>query len=385
MVMRRKAFAGVSVFLGAVAFAFLGTASAHARNMLTVSIPPALAAVSDGDRSSLAAFAANRVVHCGEVITVDTRVENDLHCSNEFALEIGADGVELDLNGHTIEARLAPYGEEGVGLRIAGYDDVVVENGTIIGGPTLGFGLEASDAERLSLRRLTTDGYGSLYMSGDGARIVDVTAQGFSTRIASSGARIDGLTATTELDVYGQAVNVSNGHFASSATSFFVDRSSVSDNVFTGGPSWRIIGNGNSIVRNQGGDLLLTAGGGNTVRGNRVSGIRLTQGFSGNLLRDNIVSGGLAYPEPDGIFVEAGAAQNALVGNSVNGSADDGIDVEEPSTILARNRAFGNGDFGIEAVVGVIDGGGNLAWDNGNPLQCLNVECRAPHTPAPSP
>jgi hypothetical protein len=42
---------------------------------------------------------------------------------------------------------------------------------------------------------------------------------------------------------------------------------------------------------------------------------------------------------------------------------------------LAGNRAFGNPDFGIEAVAGVIDGGGNRAWDDGNPLQCLNVDC----------
>jgi hypothetical protein len=51
------------------------------------------------------------------------------------------------------------------------------------------------------------------------------------------------------------------------------------------------------------------------------------------------------------------------------------LDVEEPSTTLAGNRAFGNADLGIEAVAGVIDGGGNRAWDIGNPLQCLNVDC----------
>src|SRR5207253_2284237 len=34
-----------------------------------------------------------------------------------------------------------------------------------------------------------------------------------------------------------------------------------------------------------------------------------------------------------------------------------------------------NVDFGIVAVLGVTDGGGNLANGNGNPLQCLNVFC----------
>ena len=123
------------------------------------------------------------------------------------------------------------------------------------------------------------------------------------------------------------------------------------------------------------------AGTGNTVRGNRLRGLVLGYstfsgtGFSGNLIKDNSVSGGAAFPEHDGILVEAGATDNVLVGNTASGNADDGIDVEEPSTTLAGNRAFGNADLGIEAVTGVIDGGGNRAWNNGNPLQCLNVRC----------
>jgi len=34
-----------------------------------------------------------------------------------------------------------------------------------------------------------------------------------------------------------------------------------------------------------------------------------------------------------------------------------------------------NADLGIEAVFGVIDGGGNRARANGNPLECTNVFC----------
>jgi hypothetical protein len=36
----------------------------------------------------------------------------------------------------------------------------------------------------------------------------------------------------------------------------------------------------------------------------------------------------------------------------------------------------GNDALGIEAVFGVIDGGGNLASGNGDPRQCVNVRCR---------
>jgi hypothetical protein len=327
----------------------------------------------------LPAPASARVVNCGEVITVDTRVDNDLVCPSPVALEIGAHGVDLDLRGHTIEAvafvdQNGVTYEEGEGLRIAGYDDVSVTNGTLIGHPSLGHGLRAFEAERLSLRRLSTSGYGSLSVSGDAARIVDVTARGFAVGIRSSGATIEKLTTHTELDVFGQGVEVNNGDFRSSAF-FHVDGSSLHRNVLAEG--WVIRGNGNSIVHNQGGGWFLAAGGANTVRGNRIThGLVLASGFSGNLIRDNIVSGDRGFPEPDGIFVAAGAADNVLVANSASGSADDGIDVEEPSTTLAGNRAFGNADLGIEAVAGVIDGGGNRAWDNGNPVQCLNVACR---------
>lgn len=323
---------------------------------------------------ALPAPASAKVVECGEVITVDTRVDNDLVCPTPVALEIGAHGVDLDLNGHTIQAvdfvdENGNIYEEGDGLLIAGYDDVSVTNGSVVGHDSLGIGLRASEADRLSLRRLFIRGYGGLIVSGHAVRIFDVEAEGFGSTIRSSGATIDGLRTTTELDVYGQGVQVTNGDFSSFA-GFHVDGSSIRRSVIQDGS---LDGSANSMVNNAVSSLFLSAGGGNTVRGNRIlHGLSLRSGFSGNLIRDNVVSAGFSA---DAISVAAGATGNVLVANTATGAADDGIDVEEPSTILIRNRAFGNGDLGIEAVAGVIDGGGNRAWNNGNPLQCFNVVC----------
>jgi parallel beta-helix repeat protein len=329
---------------------------------------------------ALPASASARIVQCGEVITSDTRVDNDLACATPVALQIGADGVDLDLRGHTIEAVTfldedGVYNEEGSGLIIPGYDDVSVTNGTVIGNQSLGHGVLATDAERLSLRRLSISGYASLRMFGDGARIVEVTTRGSATRIVSNGATIDGLTTTTELDVIGRAVAVTDGDFRNSA-SFAVDDSSLRRNVFDEFNGFWLGGNGNSVVNNQGGAWKLR-GEGNSVRRNRIPrGLLLVSGSSGNLITDNSVGGGTGlFYLVDSIFVAAGAANNVLVANSASGSGDDGIDVEEPSTTLTNNRAFGNADLGIEAVPGAIDGGGNRAWNNGNPLQCLNVDC----------
>jgi parallel beta-helix repeat protein len=53
----------------------------------------------------------------------------------------------------------------------------------------------------------------------------------------------------------------------------------------------------------------------------------------------------------------------------------DGIDVDATGTTIRDNVADGNGDLGIEAVAGVVDGGGNRARGNGNPAQCTGVVC----------
>ena len=100
---------------------------------------------------------------------------------------------------------------------------------------------------------------------------------------------------------------------------------------------------------------------------------------TGNVLRNNrvVVAGiGIAIgPEAGGVVSDTLIQEN-VVSNAVG----DGIDLVGPSaveaSILASNHAVHNGGFGIEAVPGTIDGGGNQAAGNGNPLQCLNVSCR---------
>ena len=77
----------------------------------------------------------------------------------------------------------------------------------------------------------------------------------------------------------------------------------------------------------------------------------------------------------DGVNVGGQAKRTLLRGNRVSHSKDDGLDVEGRTTKLTKNRAFRNGDLGIEAVPGVIDGGGNIARHNGDPRQCINIVC----------
>jgi hypothetical protein len=62
--------------------------------------------------------------------------------------------------------------------------------------------------------------------------------------------------------------------------------------------------------------------------------------------------------------------------NLVRGFELDGIRLDSPGVVVRRNRADYNGEWGINAVPGVVDGGKNRARGNGDPAQCLNVACR---------
>jgi large repetitive protein len=65
-------------------------------------------------------------VECGQLITASTTVDNGLSGCAADGLVIGASGVTLDLNGHSIEGTGL-----GVGVRDDGHDDVTIRNGTV--------------------------------------------------------------------------------------------------------------------------------------------------------------------------------------------------------------------------------------------------------------
>jgi parallel beta-helix repeat protein len=77
-------------------------------------------------------------VHCGQVITEDTKLANDLIDCPEHGLVIGADDVSLDLNGHTIDGdaidpdtcRVELDCHDGV-HNAAGHDAVTITGGSV--------------------------------------------------------------------------------------------------------------------------------------------------------------------------------------------------------------------------------------------------------------
>jgi hypothetical protein len=69
-------------------------------------------------------------IACGAEVTSDTVLTADLVCAAGPALVVAADGVTLDLAGHTISST-GDSGERGPAILLRGVRDCVVRNGTI--------------------------------------------------------------------------------------------------------------------------------------------------------------------------------------------------------------------------------------------------------------
>jgi parallel beta-helix repeat protein len=256
---------------------------------------------------------------CGDTITADTTLHRDLvNCPNN-GIVIGADGITLDLNGNLID---------GDGNSSSG-----------------------CDAEKeFCDTGIVNEGH-------DGVTVMHGSIRQFGGGVTLFAVRRNRL----------QGISTSENHFIGIQL-FNASRSSVR-NSSGHGPNEEI-GLGlfsshhvrlvhNSFRDNALGGIVVSGGARNLVEGNKVRG-----------------AGKEAPRDGDGVAVDAEARHTILRRNSASRSNDDGFDVEGSTTKLTKNRAVRNRDLGIEAVRGVIDGGGDIAHHNGDPRQCTHIACR---------
>jgi parallel beta-helix repeat protein len=325
---------------------------------------------------------------CGEVITEDTTLEADLNCSGDGVL-IGAAGITLDLGGHNISAA-------ATGIRNVGFDDVRIRNGSMevdtrgivfdgVSGSVIRdidfIGLQhAIDLTDSDGNRIVGNSMLSVWLAllegSDGNVVRSNTIRGYEGFIHVSQSSHNRLVENVVESGQDIAVGVFEGHHNriarnTIATSYlsavslrasndneFVDNAVSAKPTEPAAPGLTVQdGSRNLVARNTFLD--------NTVGATVASG-------ADNVLRRNTASGGSG----DGFLVEAAATGTVLALNTAFGFGDDGIDVDAPGTLIRRNTANDNGELGIEAVPGVVDGGGNRARGNGNAFQCVNVICR---------
>ncbi|MFN8037325.1 MAG: fibronectin type III domain-containing protein [Acidimicrobiia bacterium] len=366
-------------------FLTAGAAAAVGLAGLVAAAPPAAAAVT-----------------CGMTVTTNLVLDADLQCPGDGLL-IGADGITIDLNGHTIQGPGSSVPGSGI---VARDRQAFVWNGTIQGFAT-GIRNQGSTTHHgvaVSMISFNNNGTGVYNLHVGPLFVSESSFSGNGTAIycAEAGGK----------DLY-QASTFTNNHMG---VGFGKCGADVSANRFTGNGT--AIDGVYAIGSNITGNDIATS----TVAGIALRGISRLNSIQRNSIHDNRV--GIAAESYDR---RAGFSQNTIAGNtllrnaaaglcivgtqsapdnvvsenfvSANGSqpgfcstynpsavVNDGIYVNvglAPGTTLRKNAVTSNADYGIEGLVGTIDGGGNIGIGNGNPAQCLGVSCPSPKPPGP--
>jgi parallel beta-helix repeat protein len=364
--------------------------------------------------TSSGAAGAAKQPNCGDTITTDTTLRKDLvNCPNNGII-IAADHITLNLNGHRIDGDGTEFGGCDPNGEICdsgvvndGHDGVTVKHGRVrefgvgvlLGTTTPGrvrhnrlldisstrnqfFGFVVASTDRSLVRNVS--GSGNVAPDGDGMGLFDA----HHVRVLHSLFRHN---PGPGIHVGGSTDNLIKGNlFSRDAPAVLIeeaDGNRVRRNRVIRGSGGIIVapGNRNVIRRNRVSrtvdSIAIEKGNGNLVVDNvvlraRITGIRLgvthpSLGGAKNIVRRNLVKAS----DGDGFRVYPKDRHSLLQRNIAIGSRDDGFDIEGRLTKLTQNRAMRNGDLGIEAVRGVIDGGGNIAPHNGDSRQCTNIVC----------
>ena len=155
----------------------------------------------------LTAFAAARApsgtaaqvvtVACGQTLTASTTVGNDLTNCPGDGLVIGAAGITINLNGHTIDGQFA-----GIGIRNDSFADVTIRNGAVTEfnrGVVLAEPASNNEVQDLDVARNALSG---ILASGPASEVAGSAAfdngsfgiriQGGASRVATSSANNNG-------------------------------------------------------------------------------------------------------------------------------------------------------------------------------------------------
>jgi parallel beta-helix repeat protein len=358
-------------------------------------------------------------VSCGDTITTDTTLDSDLvNCPNN-GIVIGADDVTLDLNGHLVDGDGTPAAVCDpdtefcdTGVASDGHDGITVMHGSVrefdfgvwVGNFT-GRIVRHNRLLGISSSRNRFAGLGFFHVarsvirnsSGNGNGVVGwfLVQDSHHVRILHNSFRHNG----------------DQGIFVADSARNLIRRNLLSRNKVYGIVLERADRNQvrrNRSVRDGEVGIYVAPGSRNVIVRNRVSHIHRAEGMgraievdggdrnviARNSVRDTeadaiivgcprcpVVVGSVVRRNRirgagrDGVHIDHKAKHTLLRRNRVRHSKDDGIDVEGRTTKLTENRAVRNADLGIEAVRGVIDGGGNIARYNGDPRQCTNIVC----------
>lgn len=359
---------------------------------------------------------------CGDTITSDVTLDADLVNCDSTGLVIGADGVVLDLNGHTIDGDGIAGGD---GIRVVGQKNVVIKSSVggviqhfddgiallntsgvkIVGKEDAGRifvqvnsndGLDLDGATKTLIQHVvaTTNGDsgGDDGMNLSGGSSKNTIENSFSGFNKDSGIEIE--TGSDGNKLIDSRFNQNGGTGADHGDGIHLD--DAAKTTIKGGSALSNLRNGirlddeSSRAKVQGVD----------VRGNVASGIHIVGDASndtkeGHKIQDNTVYGNNGHgifmqatndnkiqsnntePNPpnlslgnklDGIHAAADTANNAIMSNITNYNADYGIQSLTNTNKIAKNQAFYNTDGGIKSEPGTPGSGNTTDGSCTSPL-----------------
>ncbi len=228
---------------------------------------------------------------CGATIAADLKLDHDVACQGSGP-NVGADGIKVDLNGHTISGSGV-----GNGIDVTGRTDVTISGGII---RNFFAGVRILNSTDIVVRQNVLQG------NTDG---VDVQSGGIGNTIAHNDIR-DSLA---------------RGIMFRSNTS----RNTVRDNMFTGNRVGVLVFGGvDNVIRS------------NVVSGSGLAGIRFNILAAGNVVRRNTIVSNPAGVEflitPTGSATGNTVVQNTLATNAC------GVKGRVEGNTIAKNRFDGN-------------------------------------------
>ncbi|MGE6759943.1 right-handed parallel beta-helix repeat-containing protein [Corallococcus interemptor] len=352
-------------------------------------------------------FTAGFTVQCGDTLTTHTRLTHDLNCpsSAPFALQLSGEDIVLDLGGYTIR-RTGPANDDSTGILIT--KARMVRNGTVQG---FGSGISTAESGGTQYVRLH-----ELAILDNGIGVYDRASYG-NFLITNSRLSGNGRGLNSEFDASNGNFDVRSSVFTHNGTAMVADfhRIDVLDSTFTSngivincfGGSARIRGstlawNGavgrmqvdqggpytcndmrfeNSLLANNASFAPADQPVWQTTRLAMLDTLAVSNGeglqvaartvyIDGNTFHDN--ADGLSLSDlPSAVTVPL---TGIVRGNQFLRSGNDGLRVLPPNTpTLINNLALGNAGIGIYAPT-AINGGGNVARDNGV-ADCVGIVC----------
>lgn len=235
---------------------------------------------------------------CGTTILADLKLDEDLSCTGD-GLIVGADGIKIDLNGHTIAGS-----GSGIGVTLRSRHDVVVHGGTITDFVT-GIFISNSTGIAVKENRLTRNREAVFLIASSGNVVKANVAWQNQLRGIMIRPNASGVISTQNL---------------------------VIENTLTGNPS-------GILVFAQPGNILKE----NMIAESAVAGIDLTGGgASGNLIKENILTANAA-----GIKFGPGWTGNRIVENTlqlntcgIQGTAEGNTFTENVFTANGSDSCF---------------------------------------------